>query len=276
MGSVAVISMHTSPLAQPGTGDSGGMNVYVRELSASLAQAGVDVKVYVRTLGRGPAGAGGGRARGRGGPHPGRSGGPAQGGPAVGRRRVRRRRGRGPRRHRRRRAPRQLLAVRRGRPPPQAPSRPAAGVHLPHPGPGQGRDGRRGTTGPGPRRGRGHRVLRRDLRLQPGGGGPAGRVLRAPRDRIEMVPPGVDHAFFSPGDRAGARTALGPRRPPDPAVRRAHPAPEGPDRRGERPGAPGRPDRPPGGGRRAERRRGPRGVGPGAGPGGPPGPAGTG
>ena len=49
MGSVAVLSMHTSPLVQPGTGDSGGMNVYVRELSASLAQAGVDVRVYVRT-----------------------------------------------------------------------------------------------------------------------------------------------------------------------------------------------------------------------------------
>ena len=46
--SAAVLSMHTSPLAQPGTGDSGGMNVYVRELSASLAQAGVDVRVYVR------------------------------------------------------------------------------------------------------------------------------------------------------------------------------------------------------------------------------------
>jgi D-inositol-3-phosphate glycosyltransferase len=49
VGSVAVLSMHTSPLVQPGTGDSGGMNVYVRELSASLAQAGVDVRVYVRT-----------------------------------------------------------------------------------------------------------------------------------------------------------------------------------------------------------------------------------
>jgi D-inositol-3-phosphate glycosyltransferase len=46
--SVAVLSMHTSPLVQPGTGDSGGMNVYVRELSSSLAQAGVDVRVYVR------------------------------------------------------------------------------------------------------------------------------------------------------------------------------------------------------------------------------------
>jgi len=46
--SLAVLSLHTSPLAQPGTGDSGGMNVYVRELVASLAQAGVDSTVYVR------------------------------------------------------------------------------------------------------------------------------------------------------------------------------------------------------------------------------------
>src|SRR5207245_446421 len=31
----------------------------------------------------------------------------------------------------------------------------------------------------------------------------------APPERIEIVPPGVDHAFFSPGDRDGARAALG-------------------------------------------------------------------
>ena len=37
---LAVLSLHSSPLAQPGTGDSGGMNVYVRELAASLAQSG--------------------------------------------------------------------------------------------------------------------------------------------------------------------------------------------------------------------------------------------
>jgi D-inositol-3-phosphate glycosyltransferase len=30
----------------------------------------------------------------------------------------------------------------------------------------------------------------------------------ADRDRIEIVPPGVDHAFFSPGERRGARQAL--------------------------------------------------------------------
>lgn len=45
---VAVLSLHTSPLAQPGTGDSGGMNVYVRELLASLAHQGADCRVYVR------------------------------------------------------------------------------------------------------------------------------------------------------------------------------------------------------------------------------------
>lgn len=45
---LAVLSLHTSPLAQPGTGDSGGMNVYVRELVGSLAQAGVACDVYVR------------------------------------------------------------------------------------------------------------------------------------------------------------------------------------------------------------------------------------
>lgn len=44
----AILSLHTSPLAQPGIGDSGGMNVYVRELAASLAQAGVPTTVYVR------------------------------------------------------------------------------------------------------------------------------------------------------------------------------------------------------------------------------------
>lgn len=46
--SIAVLSMHTSPLAQPGVGDSGGMNVYVRELAGSLARAGLDTTVYTR------------------------------------------------------------------------------------------------------------------------------------------------------------------------------------------------------------------------------------
>ena len=46
---LAVLSLHSSPLTQPGTGDSGGMNVYVRELAASLAQSGVGTTVYVRS-----------------------------------------------------------------------------------------------------------------------------------------------------------------------------------------------------------------------------------
>ena len=45
---LAVISFHTSPLAQPGTGDGGGMNVYVRELTSALARAGVECDVYTR------------------------------------------------------------------------------------------------------------------------------------------------------------------------------------------------------------------------------------
>lgn len=45
---VAVLSLHTSPLVQPGSGDSGGMNVYVRELVSSLAQAGVECTTYTR------------------------------------------------------------------------------------------------------------------------------------------------------------------------------------------------------------------------------------
>jgi D-inositol-3-phosphate glycosyltransferase len=45
---LAVLSLHTSPLAQPGTGDGGGMNVYVRELSAALARSGVSCDVFTR------------------------------------------------------------------------------------------------------------------------------------------------------------------------------------------------------------------------------------
>jgi D-inositol-3-phosphate glycosyltransferase len=40
--------MHTSPLAQAGTGDGGGMNVYIRELCAGLARRGVRCEVFTR------------------------------------------------------------------------------------------------------------------------------------------------------------------------------------------------------------------------------------
>jgi len=45
---VAMISLHTSPLDQPGTGDAGGMNVYVIELSRRLARHGISVDVFTR------------------------------------------------------------------------------------------------------------------------------------------------------------------------------------------------------------------------------------
>ena len=43
-----IISLHTSPLTQAGSGDSGGMNVYIREFVSSLTQAGVSCDVFVR------------------------------------------------------------------------------------------------------------------------------------------------------------------------------------------------------------------------------------
>jgi len=48
MARLAVLSLHTSPLAQPGAGDGGGMNVYVRELAAAIARRGGDVDVFTR------------------------------------------------------------------------------------------------------------------------------------------------------------------------------------------------------------------------------------
>jgi D-inositol-3-phosphate glycosyltransferase len=45
---VAVLSVHTSPLDQPGTGDAGGMNVYIVETARRLAEAGVEVEIFTR------------------------------------------------------------------------------------------------------------------------------------------------------------------------------------------------------------------------------------
>jgi D-inositol-3-phosphate glycosyltransferase len=46
---IAMISVHTSPLDQPGTGDAGGMNVYVVELAQALAAHGAAVEIFTRT-----------------------------------------------------------------------------------------------------------------------------------------------------------------------------------------------------------------------------------
>ena len=48
---VAVVSLHTSPLDQPGTGDSGGMNVFIRQAAERLGELGVDVDVFTRCRG---------------------------------------------------------------------------------------------------------------------------------------------------------------------------------------------------------------------------------
>ncbi|HET6154079.1 MAG TPA: D-inositol-3-phosphate glycosyltransferase [Marmoricola sp.] len=43
-----MISLHTSPLEQPGTGDAGGMNVYVTEVARRLASRGIEVDIFTR------------------------------------------------------------------------------------------------------------------------------------------------------------------------------------------------------------------------------------
>ncbi|HEX5018914.1 MAG TPA: D-inositol-3-phosphate glycosyltransferase [Actinomycetes bacterium] len=51
-----MLSVHTSPLDQPGTGDAGGMNVYIVETARRLAELGVEVEIFTRaTSGAVPA-----------------------------------------------------------------------------------------------------------------------------------------------------------------------------------------------------------------------------
>ena len=45
---VAMVSMHTSPLATPGVGDAGGLNVYVAEVARRLGERGLKVDVFTR------------------------------------------------------------------------------------------------------------------------------------------------------------------------------------------------------------------------------------
>lgn len=45
---VAMLSVHTSPLHQPGTGDAGGMNVYIVELAQRLAEIDIEVEIFTR------------------------------------------------------------------------------------------------------------------------------------------------------------------------------------------------------------------------------------
>jgi D-inositol-3-phosphate glycosyltransferase len=43
-----VLSLHTSPLDQPGTGDAGGMNVYIEQTAVRMAERGVAVEIFTR------------------------------------------------------------------------------------------------------------------------------------------------------------------------------------------------------------------------------------
>ncbi|WP_323393409.1 D-inositol-3-phosphate glycosyltransferase [Streptomyces jumonjinensis] len=45
---IAMLSVHTSPLHQPGTGDAGGMNVYIVELASRLAAINIEVEIFTR------------------------------------------------------------------------------------------------------------------------------------------------------------------------------------------------------------------------------------
>ncbi|MGN6474472.1 MAG: D-inositol-3-phosphate glycosyltransferase [Mycobacteriales bacterium] len=45
---VATLSVHTSPLDQPGCGDAGGMNVYVTEVARRLAEHDIAVEIFTR------------------------------------------------------------------------------------------------------------------------------------------------------------------------------------------------------------------------------------
>ncbi len=49
---IATVSVHTSPLEQPGTGDAGGLNVYVVEVAKRLADRGVEVDIFTRAVSR--------------------------------------------------------------------------------------------------------------------------------------------------------------------------------------------------------------------------------
>ena len=45
---MCLLSVHTSPLEQPGTGDAGGMNVYVVQTAQRMARRGIEVEIFTR------------------------------------------------------------------------------------------------------------------------------------------------------------------------------------------------------------------------------------
>jgi D-inositol-3-phosphate glycosyltransferase len=49
---IAVLAYHSSPLLQPGAGDAGGMTVYVRSVAEAMAATGVRTDIFTRATGR--------------------------------------------------------------------------------------------------------------------------------------------------------------------------------------------------------------------------------
>ncbi|MEO0565256.1 MAG: glycosyltransferase, partial [Chloroflexota bacterium] len=47
---LALLSVHTSPIAAPGGKKVGGMNTYVREISQELVKRGVQVDIFTRRI----------------------------------------------------------------------------------------------------------------------------------------------------------------------------------------------------------------------------------
>lgn len=45
---IALLSVHSSPLGQPGTGDTGGMSIYIRELTREIVKLGHTVDIFTR------------------------------------------------------------------------------------------------------------------------------------------------------------------------------------------------------------------------------------
>ena len=54
MDRLGVVSYHSSPLVEPGSGDSGGMTIYVRELAEAMAKHGVRTDIFTRATGSPP------------------------------------------------------------------------------------------------------------------------------------------------------------------------------------------------------------------------------
>ena len=235
---LAMISLHTSPLDQPGTGDAGGMNVYVIELAKRLARRGVEVDIFTRATSSHARPGRRGLRRGHRPPHPRR---PVRGAdqeraarPAL---RLRPRgaahRG-GPAGRPLRRRAQPLLALRPGRGAGPRPLGRPAGALDAHDGQGQERRPRRRrhprAAGPGDRRGAGGRGRRhahrqhrprgqaadRALRRRPGpgrGGPPRRRPRRLPAGAAGRGPRGARAARSTPTSCSSPAGSSRSRRP---------------------------------------------------------------